>query len=284
MNLKYSLALVCLVSLAYPGQSLPATGNKTSSPESKLPKSNHSPQSQNKDFENKPLPTSSLSPKESTAVPAASHNVLLSNPLTRSDSVVIPSNSSQTLGSVVTNLTSTEKPIQEKKDLPRSSNTDSNEAPSPPLPEVESQHTNNSVNKSNGPDITSNKTLVESAANDGQSDSPSPRVSSDDTKEKTPEKSVETTEEKKDLKTANNSSFREEVKTETKLTNPNDYAYSERSPTESSDVFFDSPDTNKENNGKALGYHVFHGRVTLFFANNSLMQCRITVKFLHNFF
>ena len=31
-------------------------------------------------------------------------------------------------------------------------------------------------------------------------------------------------------------------------------------------------------------YYVFHGRVTLFFANNSLMQCRITVKFLHNFF
>ena len=31
-------------------------------------------------------------------------------------------------------------------------------------------------------------------------------------------------------------------------------------------------------------YYVFHGRVTLFFANNSLMQCRITIKFLHNFF
>ena len=31
-------------------------------------------------------------------------------------------------------------------------------------------------------------------------------------------------------------------------------------------------------------YYVFHGRVTLFFANNSLMQCRITMKFLHNFF
>ena len=31
-------------------------------------------------------------------------------------------------------------------------------------------------------------------------------------------------------------------------------------------------------------YYVFHGRVTLFFANNSLAQCRITMKFLHNFF
>ena len=33
-----------------------------------------------------------------------------------------------------------------------------------------------------------------------------------------------------------------------------------------------------------LLYYVFHGRVTLFFANNPLMQCQITVKFLHNFF
>ena len=33
-----------------------------------------------------------------------------------------------------------------------------------------------------------------------------------------------------------------------------------------------------------LHYYVFHGRVTLFFANNSLTQCRITMKFLHNFF
>ena len=31
-------------------------------------------------------------------------------------------------------------------------------------------------------------------------------------------------------------------------------------------------------------YYVFHGRVTLFFANNSLMQCRTTMKFVHNFF
>ena len=31
-------------------------------------------------------------------------------------------------------------------------------------------------------------------------------------------------------------------------------------------------------------YYVFQGRVTLFFPNNSLMQCRITMKFLHNFF
>ena len=31
-------------------------------------------------------------------------------------------------------------------------------------------------------------------------------------------------------------------------------------------------------------YYVFHGRVTLFFANNFLTQRRITMKFLHNFF
>ena len=31
-------------------------------------------------------------------------------------------------------------------------------------------------------------------------------------------------------------------------------------------------------------YYELHGRVTLFFANISLMQCRITIKFLHNFF
>ena len=31
-------------------------------------------------------------------------------------------------------------------------------------------------------------------------------------------------------------------------------------------------------------YYIFHGRVTLFFANNSLTQCRITMEFLHNFF
>ena len=31
-------------------------------------------------------------------------------------------------------------------------------------------------------------------------------------------------------------------------------------------------------------YYVFHGRVTLFFANNSSTQYRITMKFLHNFF
>ena len=33
-----------------------------------------------------------------------------------------------------------------------------------------------------------------------------------------------------------------------------------------------------------LYYYVFHGRVTLFFANNSLTQCRITMNFLHYFF
>ena len=31
-------------------------------------------------------------------------------------------------------------------------------------------------------------------------------------------------------------------------------------------------------------YYVFHGRVTLFIANNFLTQRRITMKFLHNFF
>ena len=31
-------------------------------------------------------------------------------------------------------------------------------------------------------------------------------------------------------------------------------------------------------------YYVFHGLVTLFFANNFLVQFRITMKFLHNFF
>ena len=33
-----------------------------------------------------------------------------------------------------------------------------------------------------------------------------------------------------------------------------------------------------------LNYYVFHGRVTLFFANIFLTQRRITMKFLHNFF
>ena len=33
-----------------------------------------------------------------------------------------------------------------------------------------------------------------------------------------------------------------------------------------------------------MNYYVFHGRVTLFFANNSSTECRITMKFLHNFF
>ena len=31
-------------------------------------------------------------------------------------------------------------------------------------------------------------------------------------------------------------------------------------------------------------YYVFHDRVTLFFVINSLTQCRITMKFIHNFF
>ena len=47
--------------------------------------------------------------------------------------------------------------------------------------------------------------------------------------------------------------------------------------------------TNREvaNSAAALSlhnYYVFHGRVTLFFANNFLTQRRITMKFLHNFF
>ena len=33
-----------------------------------------------------------------------------------------------------------------------------------------------------------------------------------------------------------------------------------------------------------ISYYVFHGLVTLFFANNFLTQFRITMKFLHNFF
>ena len=42
---------------------------------------------------------------------------------------------------------------------------------------------------------------------------------------------------------------------------------------------FTNSDICKENN-----YYVFHGPVTLFFVNNSLMECRITMEFLHNFF
>ena len=33
-----------------------------------------------------------------------------------------------------------------------------------------------------------------------------------------------------------------------------------------------------------IHYYAFHGRVTLFFANNSLTECRIAIKFLHNIF
>ena len=33
-----------------------------------------------------------------------------------------------------------------------------------------------------------------------------------------------------------------------------------------------------------IAYYVFHGRVTLFFADNFSTECRITMKFLHNFF
>ena len=39
-----------------------------------------------------------------------------------------------------------------------------------------------------------------------------------------------------------------------------------------------------EGKGNTTFYYVFHSRVTLFFADNSLTQCRITMKFLHNFF
>ena len=31
-------------------------------------------------------------------------------------------------------------------------------------------------------------------------------------------------------------------------------------------------------------YFVFHGRVTLFFANKFSTECRITMEFLHNYF
>ena len=37
-------------------------------------------------------------------------------------------------------------------------------------------------------------------------------------------------------------------------------------------------------NSYAQYYYVFHGRVTLFFADNFSTECRITMKFLHNFF
>ena len=33
-----------------------------------------------------------------------------------------------------------------------------------------------------------------------------------------------------------------------------------------------------------MAYYVFHGSVTLFFANNSLTESRITIQFLHIFF
>ena len=35
---------------------------------------------------------------------------------------------------------------------------------------------------------------------------------------------------------------------------------------------------------KNHNYYVYHGRVTLFFANNFLTECRFTMEFLHNFF
>ena len=35
---------------------------------------------------------------------------------------------------------------------------------------------------------------------------------------------------------------------------------------------------------ESMNYYVFHDRLTLFFANNSLTQCQITMKFLHNLF
>ena len=33
----------------------------------------------------------------------------------------------------------------------------------------------------------------------------------------------------------------------------------------------------------SFNYYAFHGRVTLFFTNNSLTECRITMEFLHIF-
>ena len=41
---------------------------------------------------------------------------------------------------------------------------------------------------------------------------------------------------------------------------------------------------SSDNNSTSTYYYVFHGRVTLFFANNFLTECRITMEFLHNFF
>ena len=42
-------------------------------------------------------------------------------------------------------------------------------------------------------------------------------------------------------------------------------------------------DSNYKKKSLHNSYYVFHGRVTLFFANNFLTQRRITMKFLHNF-
>ena len=35
---------------------------------------------------------------------------------------------------------------------------------------------------------------------------------------------------------------------------------------------------------RKINYYVFHGRITLFFADNFSTECWITMKFLHNFF
>ena len=52
-------------------------------------------------------------------------------------------------------------------------------------------------------------------------------------------------------------------------------------------IFKNRPKLNMDSSAATLSvvnYYVFHGRVTLFFANNSSTQCRISMKFLHNFF
>ena len=49
-------------------------------------------------------------------------------------------------------------------------------------------------------------------------------------------------------------------------------------------LFFQVNDYDISEYTENKNYYVFDGRVTLFFANNFLMQCRITMKFLHNFF
>ena len=51
-------------------------------------------------------------------------------------------------------------------------------------------------------------------------------------------------------------------------------------------IFIDGEDASKVKVllGYIPNYYVFHDRVTLFFADNFSTECRITMKFIHNFF